>query len=212
MMKKANLNYRTAELCKVFNVTPSSYYYKPVGLSDNDVKLMTLIKIISQNSGQTYGKRRIRAQLKMMGYHIGLRKTQRLMKQVDIVVIRPRKRHYYPDCGQEHKHASNLLQRQFNPPHKNTHWVGDIAYIRHYRGWNYLACVMDLKTKEIVGHAMPTSPNAKLAKEALINAIKRQNPDIGQLLFHSDQGTQYSAREFRDALTIHGMTQSPDIS
>lgn len=120
----------------------------------------------------------------------------------------PKKRHYYPDCGDEHKYAPNLLQRQFNPVNHNTHWVGDITYIRNYQGWSYLACVLDLKTRGIVGYALSKNPNAALAKAALEDAIKKQNPDTTKLLFHSDQGVQYSAKEFRDTLGQFKITQS----
>lgn len=207
-MKEANMDYSTSELCMAFEISPSSYYYKPVGLSERDKKIIELIKAISAASGSTYGKRRIRAELKTMGYNIGLRKTKCLMNMAGIVVIMPRKRHYYPDTGQEHKYAKNLLNRDFKPAKINTHWVGDITYIRTHQGWTYLACVLDLKSKEVVGYAMSQSPNAALAKKALLNAIKRQQPDTKRLMFHSDQGTQYSAKEFRDCLTLHGIKQS----
>ena len=164
--------------------------------------------MISEASGQTYGKRRIHKDLKAMGYCIGIRKTKRLMKVAGIIVIVPRKRHYYPDAGHGHKYAPNLLNREFKPKQANTHWVGDITYIRTYQGWSYLACVMDLKTKEIVGYATSKTPNAALAQKALIGAIKRQQIDATKLMFHSDQGVQYSAKAFRECLELHGITQS----
>jgi putative transposase len=86
--------------------------------------------------------------------------------------------------------------------------VGDITYIATHQGWSYLACVLDLSTKEIVGYALSQSPNAQLVKEALVNAIKRQQPTTDFLLFHSDQGVQYSAFEFRDALAKLSITAS----
>lgn len=207
-MKKANAGYSIKEMCSAFDVPYSSYYYQPVGLSERDEKLVDLIRVISATSGSTYGKRRIRAQLNAQDVTIGLGKTRRLMKVAGIVVIVTRKRHYYPDSGQEHQYAPNLLSRNFTPQNINTHWVGDITYIRNYCGWSYLACVMDLKTKEIVGHAMSTSPDAALTKRALVNAIRRQKPDTAQLMFHSDQGCQYSAQAFRDCLQLHNITQS----
>jgi transposase InsO family protein len=208
MEKASNKDYSTSDLCRIFEIPASSYYYRAVGVSAQDKKIIEAIKVISEASGHTYGKRRISQDLKAMGYAIGLRKTKRLMREAGVVVIVPRRRHYYPDSGQEHKYASNLLNREFTPEQANTHWVGDITYIRTYQGWSYLACVMDLKTKEIVGYAMSTKPNAHLAKQALLNAIERQQPNTKQLLFHSDQGTQYSAKLFRDCLELHVITQS----
>jgi len=86
--------------------------------------------------------------------------------------------------------------------------VGDIIYIATHQGWSYLACVLDLSTKEIVGYAMSQSPNAKLAKDALTNVIKRQQPNTNLLIFHSDQGVQYSAFEFRKLLVKLNITPS----
>ena len=150
-MKKAEPEYTTTELCRLFDVSMSSYYYQPVSPNVENIELMTLIKSISVDSGNTYGKRRIQVELNELGKVIGLHKTRTLMKHLEIKAIRPKKNHYYPDAGIEHKYAPNLLKRQFNPETLNTHWVGDITYLRTHRGWSYLACVLDLSTKEIVG-------------------------------------------------------------
>jgi len=167
-----------------------------------------MIKAISNESRNSYGKRRIQAELNGRGHKVGLHKTASLMVKVNVVAIRPKKRHYYPNAGQEHKYAPNLLMREFYPENNNTHWVGDITYISTHQGWSYLACVLDLSTKEIVGYAMSQSPNAQLAKDALMNAIKREKPKTNLLMFHSDQGVQYSAFEFRNLLAKFQMTAS----
>lgn len=130
------------------------------------------------------------------------------MVKANIVAIRSKKRHYYQNSGQEHKYAPNLLKRDFYSQTHNTHWVGDIAYISTHEGWSYLACVLDLSTKEIVGYAMSQSPNAQLAKYALMNAIKREQLNTDLLMFHSDQGVQYSAFEFRNVLAKLTITAS----
>lgn len=207
-MKEANVSFSTKELCKTFEVPISSYYYEPVGIRQIDQKIITSITEIAKMSNNTYGKRRIRAELKSLGYRIGISKTKRLMSVAQVSVVIPRKHHYYPEVGHEHRYAADLLKRNFTPDKRNTHWVGDITYIRTYQGWSYLACVMDLKTKEIVGHEMSISPTAGLVKQALLQAIKRQSPDTANLMFHSDQGTQYAAKEFRDCLALHAITQS----
>lgn len=207
-MKEAYPNYCINELCAAFNVSPSSYYYQPVKPSEEELTLITLIKQLSEESGNCYGKRRIQVDLKELGYQLGLCRTATLMSKANVVAIRPKQRHYYPDSGVEHKYAPNLLKREFSPKTLNTHWVGDITYIRTHQGWSYLACVLDLATKEIVGYAMSTSPNAQLAKDALDNAIKRNHPDTNLLMFHSDQGVQYSAKEFRNRLSQLKITQS----
>src|SRR5665648_68454 len=90
----------------------------------------------------------------------------------------------------------------------NTHWVGDITYIHSHQGWSYLASILDLSTREVVGWAMSKNPNAELAKAALNHAIRRQQPDTSKLLFHSDQGMQYSAKLFVDYLDVLQIKQS----
>ena len=207
-LKKANADYTITELCRILEVSMSSYYYEPVKPDEQEQVLLDLIESISEDSGNTYGRRRIHAELNARVHTIGVYKTAALMNKLNIHAIAPKKKHYYPNSGDEHRYAQNLLKRQFNPDTLNTHWVGDITYIRNQQGWSYLACVLDLSTKEIVGYALSKSPNAELAKAALNNAIKRQHPVLNELLFHSDQGCQYSAATFRERLSQLTITQS----
>lgn len=207
-MKKAYPSYTVSELCEVLGIAASSYYYKQVEPSLEDIAIKAEIRLIFESSGQTYGKRRIHVELLCRGYDIGLYKTTSLMKQAGLQAIRPKRRHYYPDSGEEQRYAPNLLKRQFKPEQHNTRWVGDITYIKTWQGWSYLACVMDLSTQEIVGYALSQSPDTQLAVDALKYAIKRQAPDTSQLMFHSDQGCQYSAKLFRETLSLWHITQS----
>lgn len=204
-IKKAEPEYKMNELCRVFNVSLSSYYYHPVTASAATINVMTLINTIAIESGNTYGKRRIHADLLELGHEIGVHKTRTLMKKLNIKAIRPKKRHYYPNSGAEHKYAPNLLKRHFNPTSINTHWVGDITYLKTHQGWSYLACVLDLASREIVGYALSRTPDAKLANDALLDAVNRQQPNTRKLMFHSDQGVQYSAKVFRDELALLNM-------
>ena len=102
------------------------------------------------------------------------------MKPVNVVAIRPWKVHPYPNAGKAHNKADNVLKRLFSPATANTHWVDDISYIRTYQGWSYLACVLDLATKEVVGFAMAAKADADLAKQALRHALAKQQPDTSQ--------------------------------
>jgi transposase InsO family protein len=209
-MKKANPNYSTHELCSLFQLSESTYYAqiraKPV--NDENVMIMSAIKSISSETGATYGRRRMKEALAIKGFKLGIYRTATLMKLALVKALRPSRKHYYPNMGKAHLIAPNLLDRQFNPEQTNTHWVGDITYIRTHQGWSYLACVLDLATKEIVGWAMSKSPNAELAKEALSHAIRRQQPNTKKLMFHSDQGVQYSAKLFINYLETFKITQS----
>jgi transposase InsO family protein len=209
-MKKANPDYSVHELCSLFQLSESTYYaqLRPKAVNSQQSMIISAIKSISVETGSTYGRRRMKEALATKGFKLGIYQTVSLMKQALATAIRPSRKHYYPNAGKAHLIAPNLLNRQFNPEQANTHWVGDITYIRTHQGWSYLACVLDLATKEVVGWAMSKSPNAALAKAALSHAIRRQQPDTTQLMFHSDQGVQYSAKLFINYLNILRITQS----
>lgn len=130
------------------------------------------------------------------------------MKRAKIKAIRPKKRHYYPNASIVHKRVSNLLNRDFNQQNSNTHWVGDITYIKTYQGWSYLASVLDLASRQVVGWALSKQPNTQLTQDAMNNAIARHKPNTHDLMFHSDQGTQYSSKAFIDYCNQNNMTQS----
>lgn len=207
-MKKAHPDYSIKELCQVFNLSQSSYYYQPKGLTSEQEKILVEIKAIANRTNNSYGKRRINVELINAGFTLGIYQTASLMRHANVVATRPMKRHYYPNNGMEDKYFPNLLNREFSPSTVNTHWVGDITYVKTHQGWSYLACVLDLGSKEIVGWAFSQSPNAELAKSALQHAIKMQQPKTNQLMFHSDQGTQYSAHLFTGYLKELKITQS----
>jgi len=209
-MKKAHPNYSVHELCSLFQLSESTYYaqIRPKPVKAEKAMIITAIKDIAVETGSTYGRRRMKVALAMKGFTLGMYQTAKLMKQAAVKAIRPSRKHYYPNAGKAHLIAPNLLKRQFNPTQVNTHWVGDITYIRTHQDWSYLACVLDLGSKEIVGWAMSKSPNAELVKAALSHAIRRQQPDTTKLMFHSDQGVQYSAKLFINYLNILKITQS----
>lgn len=207
-VKKANLGFRMSELCRVFELSCSSFYYKPIPQSAEKQARIQLVEQAFSDSNSTYGKRRIQADLVDLDCKVGVYAIASIMKNMGLIAIRPKKKHYYPNQGDEQVYAPNLLKRQFNPTTYNTHWVGDITYIKSHQGWSYLACVLDLGTKEIVGYALSSQPNAALATAALNNAIQRQRPNTQALMFHSDQGCQYSANVFREKLKSLGIEQS----
>ncbi len=165
-MKKASPGYQTKELCTLFSISLSTYYYQiNRQVSDEDQKTIERIKSIAIETQHTYGKRRTRVELANQGIVIGTYKTASLMKKANVIAIKPKKRHSYPS-GEVHKKADHLLKRQFNPETIHTHWVGDITYIKTYTGWSYLACVLDLGSREIMGWALSEEPNAERAKTA----------------------------------------------
>ena len=116
----------------------------------------------------------MRVELQSKGFDIGVYQTATLMKQANIRAIRPRKRHVYKTNECEHRIAPNLLKRQFNPTTLHTYFVGDITYIHTHQGWIYLAAVMDLANREIVGWTCSDVADTNLAIRALQYALVKQ--------------------------------------
>ena len=205
-MRKAEQNLNLSHLCQLFDVPVSSYYYQSVH-KPNDAAYRDKLTVIHNENFQAYGRRLMKVALADNSINLGVFKIARLMKQAGIIAKVPKKPHYYPS-GKQKPNIPNELKRQFNPPQVNTHWVGDITYIRHHQGWSYLATVLDLGSREIVGYALSQTPDAQLARQALIQAVKIQQPKTSHLMFHSDQGVQYSANLFKQTLSLHRIKQS----
>lgn len=205
-MRKAESNASVERLCGLLELPVSTYYYRPV-IRLEEINLKLKMTAIFEDSFESYGKIRLSKALKKEGFQVGVFKTSRLMKALELFAKRPRKPHYYP-AGKELPTIPHLLNRQFNPHSVNTHWVGDITYIRSHQGWSYLATVMDLGSKEIVGYALSQTPDAHLTEQALIDAVAKHQPKTEGLMFHSDQGVQYSAKRFQQTLATHKMVQS----
>lgn len=208
-MKKVDPTLNTQKVCQLFNVPISSYYKQQEDVISNseEALIMSRMRSIHDDNLHCFGRRRMhKAQLKE-DIKIGSFKVARLMKDAGIIAKIPKKPHYYL-AGNEMPNIPNLLKRQFNPETINTHWVGDITYIRNHQGRSYLATILDLSTREVVGYALSKTPDAQLAKQALMNAIAFIKPDTRKLMFHSDQGVQYSANLFNECLSLHGITQS----
>ena len=198
-MNKADNNYTLTELCKLFNIKPSTYYYQQQEktVKSEIVDMISLLKITAKETNNTYGKRRMLKALRNNGFQLGITKTASLMKKAHIVAKNPKKKHHYPDSGEVHDKAPNVLKRQFNPDTVNTHWVGDITYIRTHQGWSYLASVLDLGSREIVGFAMSQQPNTDLAIAALKLAIQKQQPDTKKILFQHLYKMQTVWRQYK---------------
>lgn len=143
----------------------------------------------------TYGSRRMCIELREQGFNVGRYRVRQVMKALLLVAKRPG-RHRYPHGGKPAVVADNLLNRQFNPETLNTWWSGDITYLRTAQGWLYLAIVMDLCSRKIVSWAFSDKPDSALTTRALRLAINKRRP-TGPVVFHSDQGAQYTSTQFQ---------------
>ena len=157
-------------------------------------------------SDRTYGARRVWRDVLELGYACGLHRIERLMRS-QALRARPRRRRLPVDRGTRSIVADNVLDRQFEASAPNQKWVADFTYIWTAEGWLYVAVVLDLYSRRIVGWSMQSSMTTQLVADALTMAIwRRGKPD--QLLHHSDQGSQYTSDQFQRLLAEQGITCS----
>lgn len=186
-------------MCKVLGVPRSSYYKylkrKPSKRETENEHLEKLILEIYEDSGKTYGAPKINITLRNKGITISIKRTQRLMNNMGIKSIIIKK---FRPTSSKNKTVSkeNIIKRDFSTKTINEKWVTDITYIHTVKdGWCYLASVMDLHSKKIIGHAISRTIDTELALQAVKNAILLQKP-INPLILHSDLGSQYKSYEF----------------
>ncbi|HBE6777074.1 TPA: IS3 family transposase [Escherichia coli] len=197
-------------LCRVLDVHPSGFYawlQQPHSQRHQaDLRLTGQIKQFWLESGCVYGYRKIHLDLRDSGQQCGVNRAWRLMKRIGIkaqVGYRsPRARK-----GEASIVSPNRLQRQFNPDAPDERWVTDITYIRTHEGWLYLAVVVDLFSRKIIGWSMQSRMTKDIVLNALLMAVWRRNPQK-QVLVHSDQGSQYTSHEWQSFLKSHGLEGS----
>ncbi|MGK3224020.1 IS3 family transposase [Enterobacter soli] len=197
-------------LCRVLDVHPSGFYawlQQPHSQRHQvDLRLTGQIKQFWLESGCVYGYRNIHLDLRDSGQQCGVNKVWRLMKRAGIkaqVGYRsPRARK-----GEASIVSPNRLQRQFNPDAPDERWVTDITYIRTHEGWLYLAVVVDLFSRKIIGWSMQSRMTKDIVLNALLMAVWRRNPQK-EVLVHSDQGSQYTSHEWQSFLKSHGLEGS----
>ena len=159
-------------------------------------------------SDRTYGARRVWHDLIAEGVGCGLHRIERLMR-LQGLRARPRRRRLPPDCGERQATAvaPNVLDRSFEAPAPNRKWIADFTYIWTAEGWLYVAAVIDLFSRRVVGWSMSATMTAQFVTDALMMAIwRRGKPDA--LLHHSDRGSQYTSEQFQRLMADHGVTCS----
>lgn len=198
--------YPVIRICRVLRISRSGFYearqrsFKPKAVC----AVAAQVKATFITHEHCYGSRRVMKALRSDGVSIGRHKVRRLMKQQDLRPIWKRKFVHTTDSNHNFPVAENLLNRQFNPEQINQSWVADITYIRTRSGWLYLAAVMDLYSRKIVGWAMAPHMRAELVCSAMQLAITQRQPEPG-LIAHSDRGSQYAGVTYQALLTRHGM-------
>lgn len=198
-------------MCRMLTVSKSGYFTWRDGRDSPrrsaDRALTVRIQAIHRASRQTYGSPRIHHELTAEGIALGKKRVERLMKSAGIAV-RPNRRFVTTtDSNHDQPIAPNLLEQDFSANAPNQRWVTDITYIPTDEGWLYLAAIMDLHSRRIVGWAMDSTMHRSLVLRALDMAIQLRSPSPG-LIHHSDRGSQYASHEYRIALATHGIIAS----
>jgi putative transposase len=171
---------------------------------DPDFELIAKVRQIHSDTRGSYGSRRMSDQLRDDGYNVGRYRARSLMKKADVAVKRRKKFKRTTDSNHKLPIAPNILNRQFEVDRPDTVWCTDITYLWTIQGWLYLAVVLDLYSRKIVGWAMSNRLKAPLVKEALSMAYWRRKPEKG-LIHHSDRGSQYAGSEYQKLLEQYGM-------
>ncbi|WP_367300204.1 IS3 family transposase [Hafnia alvei] len=207
LITRLSQKWPVAELCRLLKISRSGYYaslHKTVDV--RRMKLRSRLRELHAESRGSAGSRTLSTLLRQENLNVGRWLARRLMKECDLVSCQLGE-HRYRGCKEESAASSNLLRRAFSPSVPNQAWCGDISYLRINGGWCYLAVVMELNSRRVVGSAISGSPDAELVCKAMRNALESRHIR-GRLLFHSDQGSQYSSKKFRQLLWRNGVVQS----
>jgi transposase InsO family protein len=205
-------DYPVRRQCQVLEVAESGYYAwlqsQPSARQQSDQQLLKEIQVIYQQNRRLYGSPRIHAELHKRGWQCSRKRVARLMRQAHLASVRQRRQRVQTtDSKHPYPLAANVLNRQFEAQRPNQKWVSDMTYIPTQQGWLYLAAVLDLFSRKIVGWAMSANPDALLVQSALVMALAQRQP-TGDLLHHSDRGSQYAAHAYQDLLAQHHITVS----
>ena len=211
MIEAEKDDYSVAMMCRQLKVSRSGYYAwatrEPSLHQQQDDKLVVEIKTAHKDSRGSYGSPRIVRDLKERGFKVGRRRVARLMRDNGITGHVPRRFRRTTDSKHGLDVAGNVLDREFEVDAPDKVWATDITYIRTWEGWMYLAVVVDLFSRRVVGWSMATHMRTGLVLGALRMALGRRSPRP-DLLHHSDRGSQYASHSYRQELDSRGITCS----
>jgi putative transposase len=203
--------FAVSALCRVLGVSRQGYYAwanRPESARrQSDRVLEERVRAVHESSRGTYGSPRVQAALRHQGLRVGKRRIERSMRQLGLHGRRPRRFRTTTVRDGEHPVAPNTLDREFRAAHPNAAWVTDITYVRTTQGFSYLAVIIDLFSRAVVGWAVDTDMSTALVLRALQMALLHRDPPEG-LLHHSDRGCQYTSRAYREALAEAGIGAS----
>ncbi len=195
-------------MCRCLAVSRSGYYAWRKRLSSEratqDARLKVEIAASHTTSRRTYGSPRILRDLREEGHRVSRKRVARLMRELGLAGRRKRRFRATTDSKHRFPVAPNVLMREFDVESPNTAWVTDITYLATSEGWLYLAVILDLFSRRVVGYAMSERIDRELVLEALREALARR-PGVRDLVHHSDRGSQYASHDYREALDQAGI-------
>jgi putative transposase len=204
-------SFPVAALCRLVGVSRQGYYAyahrPPSRRVVAEAELCEVIRKVFSESGETYGSPRVLRELKAREIRTSKRRVERAMRGMGLTPPAARRRTKTTIRDASHPVAPNELARDFTATRPNERWVTDITYIWTDEGWAYVASILDLFSRAVVGWAIDTTVTTKLPLTALQNAVQRRRPGAG-LLHHSDRGCQYTSAEYRSRLAELGVTVS----
>lgn len=206
------MNYPIVLMCRVLGVSRSGYYasracIRPSEREIRDAELLLRIRAIHEESRRTYGSPRVHAQLVRQGVEVGEDRVARLMRAAGLHGRVRRRFRVTTDSRHGRPVAPNVLQRAFQAETSDAVWCADITYVPTAAGWVYLAAIIDLATRMIVGWSMASHMRTELVESALLSALSWREP-AAKLVHHSDRGSQYASEPYSRLLALHGIEAS----
>lgn len=207
--EKANFSIRF--MCRMLEVSPAGYYAslkRPQSTRALEDRRLSALVVEAHQAGRgSYGTPRIQKQLRRYGVCVGKQRVRRLRKELGLSVVRKRKFVKTTDSNHSNPVAPNVLNRVFEVDAPNKAWVTDITYIETMEGWLYLAAILDLFSRTVVGWAMGADMERGLVLDALSMATANRRPPVN-LIHHSDRGSQYTSGDYTAELKRSGITAS----
>jgi len=211
-IEERRAEWPVTHLCRVLEVSRSGFYaWRSREPSATDVRreeLIEQVKEIHVEAKGRYGSPRMHAELVARGHACCVNAVARVMREAGIAAKTKRKFRQTTDSNHPHPVAENLLDRQFDPGEPNASWVTDVTYVPTREGWLYLAVVIDLFSRMVVGWSMAATMTSRLVVDALEMALARRPQGGLDLVAHSDRGSQYASEHYRRRLSEEGITCS----
>lgn len=211
MIAQSRGQYPLRLMCRVLAVSPAGFYAwqrrPPSRRHRQDARLRILIAALHRQSRETYGRLRMHRELRAAGERVAPKRVARLLHEQGLVGTPPRRFRVTTDSRHAQPVAPNHLARQFHVPRPNCVWATDVTYVATWAGWLYLAVVLDLGSRRIVGWALSPRLDRHLVLTALDQALRRRRPPPG-LLHHSDRGSVYASDDYQARLAAAGIRSS----